>query len=98
MFAVPPGGDGVYYFSTYLLGDPGDTAQFSIMHNNDLVCATSWLYTGGTARSTNSCNGVVKLVAGNVFFAIGRSRRGGEGRSQRDESNFFHFHVVLAEM
>ena len=38
MFTVPPGGDGVYYFSTYLLVIFGEWGRFNIKLNNDVMC------------------------------------------------------------
>ena len=35
---MPPGGDGFYYFSTYLLGDNDEIAQFDIRINGAILC------------------------------------------------------------
>ena len=37
-FTVPPGGDGFYYFSTYLLGDDLEMGRFDIQINGDILC------------------------------------------------------------
>ena len=37
-FTVPPGGDGFYYFSTYLLGDYDEIGQFDIQINGAILC------------------------------------------------------------
>ena len=35
---MPPGGDGFYYFSTYLLGDDDQYGFFNIEINGDILC------------------------------------------------------------
>ena len=37
-FTVPPGGDGYYYFTTYLLVGSADNAAFDIKLNGNLLC------------------------------------------------------------
>ena len=37
-FTVLPGGDGFYYFSTYLLGDYDEFGYFNTEINGDLLC------------------------------------------------------------
>ena len=41
VFTVPPGGDGLYYFSTYLLVIEGESGSFEIVVN-DVVFCTNW--------------------------------------------------------
>ena len=41
MFTVPPGGDGLYYFSTYLLVDAGELASFNMVVNDDVTICTA---------------------------------------------------------
>ena len=41
LFTVPPGGDGVYYFSLYLLVDDGEVATFDMRHNNNVICSAN---------------------------------------------------------
>ena len=70
---MPPGGDGLYFFSTYLLGvidGPGYnglSGDFNIVYtkrNRDFRgCRITTLET-----STSSCSCVLDLVAGNDFF------------------------------
>ena len=38
VFTVPPAGDGFYYFSTYLLVEIDEWAQFEIQVNGEIVC------------------------------------------------------------
>ena len=35
---MPPDGDGVYYFSTYLLGDDGEWGRFDMRLNDEVIC------------------------------------------------------------
>ena len=35
---MPPGGDGYYYFSTYLLGDDAEYAYFNLEVNGNFLC------------------------------------------------------------
>ena len=37
-FTVPPGGDGYYYLSTYLLGINGENSHFDIQMNGKILC------------------------------------------------------------
>ena len=37
-FTVPPGGDGYYYFSVYLLGDYNEFGYFDIQINGEILC------------------------------------------------------------
>ena len=66
MFTVPPGGDGVYYFSTYLLVDAGEYGNFDMYLNNDVICSTLLDHTssGVDDYPPGSCSAVVNLVAG----------------------------------
>ena len=41
MFTVPSGGDGLYYFSTYLLVDVGELASFNMVVNDDVTICTA---------------------------------------------------------
>ena len=70
VFTVPLGGDGFYYFSTYLTGDDGEFAHFSIELNNDVICST-FLDTNDNGvgdAAAGSCSAVVDVVAGNSYF------------------------------
>ena len=35
---MPPGGDGFYYFSTYLLVQSGELGRFDIEFNGEMIC------------------------------------------------------------
>ena len=68
MFTVPSGGDGLYYFSTYLLIGGGESAYFNIKVNDVIVCS-AW-----GDESTNSgsdfpqatCSAVVDVTEGKL--------------------------------
>ena len=38
---MPPGRDGLYYFSTYLLVDAGELASFNMVVNEDVTVCTA---------------------------------------------------------
>ena len=71
MFTVPPVGDGVYYFSTYLLGDDGESGRFDMRLNDEVICtAFSDHNNGGFDYPSGSCSAIVDVVAGNVYFTM----------------------------
>ena len=41
VFTVPPGGEGLYYFSTYLLIDLGEYGVFNIVVNDVVFCTAT---------------------------------------------------------
>ena len=66
VFTVPSGGDGVYYFSTSVRVDFGETGRFD-MHVNDNDICTTWpdnTDNGTGDAATGSCSAVVDLVEG----------------------------------
>ena len=65
---MPPGGDGVYYFSIFVRVQVGESAGFEIRLNNDAMC-TTWPdqnSNGASDAAPGSCSVVVDVVAGNV--------------------------------
>ena len=66
VFTVPPGGDGVNYFSTYLYVSDGEYGRFNMMLNDDTVCS---LYPdhfdSGDDSVPGTCSAVVDVMAGN---------------------------------
>ena len=74
---MPPGGDGLYFFSTYLLstidgpGYNGLSGDFNIVYttkDHDVrCCRITWNNTDTLEISTSSCSCVRNLVAGNGF-------------------------------
>ena len=73
MFTVPPGGDGLYYFSTYLLVDNDDYIgyrYFNIVVNEVTVCS-AWgdkSNNKGSANPQATCSAVVDVVEGRLSF------------------------------
>ena len=66
VFTVPPGGDGVYYFSNYLLVDDGEHGLFDMRFNDDVICSTHPDHSnnGNGDYAPGSCSAVVDIVAG----------------------------------
>ena len=67
VFTVPPGGDGVYYFSSYFLVDQGDYGRFDIMLNDDIICTTWPDQNASSDLAPGSCSAVVDVVAGKLL-------------------------------
>ena len=69
MFTVPPGGDGVYYFSTYLLVEYSEYGYFDTRCNDHIICSVFLdHYNSGVGDYVQgSCSAVVDVVAGNGF-------------------------------
>ena len=67
-FTVPPGGDGFYYLSTFLLIQDGEYGNFQIEFNEEMICtalATQW---GTTSDEiTTSCSAIVYGTEGKKF-------------------------------
>ena len=70
IFTVPPGGDGVYYFSTHLLGQDYEFAYFDMRLNGDNICSTflDQNDNGAGDAAAGSCSAVVDVVAGDVYI------------------------------
>ena len=68
VFTVPPGGDGVYYFSTHLTIDQEGFGIFSIELNDEVICSAKGDQntSGGGDSAAASCSAVVDAVAGNI--------------------------------
>ena len=64
VFIVPSGGDGVYYFSTYVLVDDGEWGNFDIRLNNDVICTTNpdQADSGVNDYAPGACSAVVRVV------------------------------------
>ena len=69
VFTVPSGGDGVYYFSTYVLVDQGEAGRFDMRLNDDVICTTDPDHNNNGAGdfAPGSCSAVVDVVAGKQF-------------------------------
>ena len=70
VFTVPPGGDGVYYFFTYLLVQPGEYSYFDMTLNDDVICTAygDHNHNGTSDYAPGSCSAVVDVAAGDVEF------------------------------
>ena len=73
---VPPGGEGLYYFSIYLLVDSGERGQFSIRVNGQILCTAYGDDEESSADAPQStCSLLAQLTEGNSnlhFNAIGQ--------------------------
>ena len=69
IFTIPPGGDGVYYFSTYLYVHGDEYAHFDMTLNGDVICTTRPDLNGSTGADypSGSCSAVVDVVAGDAY-------------------------------
>ena len=67
VFTVPPGGDGVYYFSTYLLVE---YSYFDMRLNDDVICSTRPDQSNSSVSDvpSGSCSAAVNAVAGDISF------------------------------
>ena len=64
-FTVPPGGDGFYYFSVYLLVQADEYGIFDIRFNGDIICeAYSEQDDTIDDEATTSCNAIASLSEG----------------------------------
>ena len=63
---MPPGGDGFYYFSTYLLGEGGKLGHFNIEINGELLCTVRTDQQDTSVDTLQSaCSSVTYAVEGN---------------------------------
>ena len=65
---MPSGGDGVYYFSTYVLVQYGEYGQFDMQLNDDVICSTlpDHDHNGDQDYAPRSCSAVINVVAGKI--------------------------------
>ena len=69
MFTVPPGGDGVYYLTTYLLLQAGEFTTFDMRLNDDIICLANPDHDSvGSDSPSGSCSTAVNVVTGNLDF------------------------------
>ena len=66
MLSVPPGGDGLYYFSTYLLVDLGELAYFNMVVNDVIFCSAygDESSNSGSDYPQATCSAVVDVTEG----------------------------------
>ena len=66
---MPPGGDGVYYFSTFLYVDFGEYGYFHMKLNDDTMCSIRPDHNAGLSDyASGSCSAIVDVVAGNLYL------------------------------
>ena len=62
---MPPGGDGFYYFSTYLLVQNGEFGLFDIEFNGEIVCTAYALQRETTNDEIGTaCSGIAYVNEG----------------------------------
>ena len=68
MFTVPPGGDGVYYFSTHLVFQHGEGGSVDMRRNDETICRALGDHStsGVTDAASGSCSVIINVVAGDV--------------------------------
>ncbi len=68
-FTVPPGGAGLYYFSTYLLLNAGEYADFDLRTDDQLICIAWGDHdnSGAFDNSQATCSGLVQLPEGAIL-------------------------------
>ncbi len=66
IFTVPPGGDGLYYFSTYLLVYDGELGWFNIRVDGVILCTARGDYSnnGAYVYAQATCSGLIQLSEG----------------------------------
>ena len=64
---MPPGGDGLYYFSVYLTVVYSDYGRFDIQVNGETICTAYGETNDSTIHDSDhrSCSGVAIVVEGN---------------------------------
>ena len=66
VFTVPPGGDGVYYFSAYVLVQYGESGWFDMTLNDDVICST-YPDHNNNVYAPGSCSAVVHVTSGPIL-------------------------------
>ena len=67
-FTVPSGGDGLYYFSDYVLVDDGEFGYFDMRINGEMICAAFAQNTDTTTdQTTTSCSAIAYAVGGKTL-------------------------------
>ena len=61
---MPPGGDGIYYFSTYILVFGSKFARVNMRLNDDVICSTYPDHSELNDLAPGSCSAVVDIVTG----------------------------------
>ena len=66
---MSPGGDGIYYFSTFLYVSPSEYGAFDMLLNDDIICTTRPDHDDPDSIDypSGSCSAVVNVVAGDIL-------------------------------
>ncbi len=69
IFTVPSGGDGLYYFSTYLLVNFGEFGEFNIRVNGEILCSARGdnNNSGSNDNAVATCSGLAQLTEGRLY-------------------------------
>ena len=70
MFTVPPGGSGLYYFSTYLLVYGGEYGVFNIVVNDVIVCTAYRDSDTESEWAQSTCSAVMDVAEGKELFTF----------------------------
>ena len=67
-FTVPPGGDGFYYFSVYLLAHGAESAIFNVELNGELLCTnySDLTESPSSDEQSTSCSGITYAAEGKL--------------------------------
>ena len=67
VFTVPPGGDGLYYFSSFFLVENTEFAQFSVVLNDVVVASSFGDGNTGLDQAQATCSAVVDVSEGKII-------------------------------
>ena len=65
-----PGGGGLYYFSTYILVQSGENAEFNIVVNDVIICTVYGDGISGPDEAQASCSAVVDVADGKARSTV----------------------------
>ena len=66
---MPPGGDGVYYFSLYVLVQTGEFAGIDMTLNDDIICSIEPDHSAaGSDYAQGSCSAIINVAAGDIYL------------------------------
>ena len=67
-FTVPPGGDGYYYFSTYMRVAGGEVVNFDVELDGELICSVTADIQDSSSgdREITSCSGATYAFEGSI--------------------------------
>ena len=74
MFTVPRDGDGLYYFSVFVVVNATEYGFFDMELNDNIVCTVEPIDDNGNNRVSSSCSAVVRATAGDevkIVYDVG---------------------------